>query len=129
MNKISVLIPTYKSTDALDLCIKSCVEGCDDINNVDIIVGVDGTYDICKDVLDKWKNHIKILNLEENVGLCRMINLLVYNSPNDRILIINDDNVASKSYDTNLNKSYRSNSVISPNQIEPTPSIFKQLIK
>lgn len=123
---ISVIIPTYKSPDTLDLCLQSCIEGQQNKNQ--IIVVVDGFYDVNKDVLEKWSEHIDILNLEENVGLCRGTNLGVYNSQYDRILIVNDDNVFPKEWDYKLNLSYDPNQVISPNQIEPVPSIFHQFI-
>ena len=97
-NKISILIPTYKSKNALDLCIRSCVEGCDNLKNIEILIGVDGTFEICKEILDKWKQYIKTLILEENVGLSRTTNLLVYNASYDLILILNDDNVALYRY-------------------------------
>jgi cellulose synthase/poly-beta-1,6-N-acetylglucosamine synthase-like glycosyltransferase len=64
---ISVIIPTYKEPEALDLCLKSALEG-QRLNN-QIIVVVDGFYDINKEVLDKYEDSIEILVLEENVGL------------------------------------------------------------
>jgi GT2 family glycosyltransferase len=126
MDKISVLIPTYKSVDALNLCLKSVIGGCSNLNNIQVIVGVDGTYDLNKHILDKFQDHVELLILEENVGLCRMTNLLVYNASHDLILILNDDNVVDEFWDLALLKNLPNNSVISPNQIEPTPSIFKQ---
>jgi GT2 family glycosyltransferase len=89
--KISVIIPTYKSPTHLDLCLRSAIEG--QKNQNQIIVVVDGFYDLNKEVLDKWREHIQILNLEENVGLCRGTNLGVYNAKFNKILIVNDDNV------------------------------------
>jgi glycosyltransferase involved in cell wall biosynthesis len=80
---ISVIIPTHSSPDALDLCLKSCIEGQTQKN--EIIVIVDGFYDINKDVLEKWSVHIDVLNMEENVGLCRGTNLGVYNAKYERI--------------------------------------------
>lgn len=121
---ISVIIPTYKSPEALDLCLQSAIEG--QINKNQIIVVVDGFYDINKDVLEKHADSIEVLNLEENVGLCRGTNLGVYNAQHDKILIVNDDNVFPMSWDTALLSSYIPNSVISPNQIEPSPSMFNQ---
>ena len=64
---ISVIIPTYKSPDALDLCLRSAIEGQQNKNQ--IIVVVDGFYDINKEVLEKWSKYIDVLNMEENVGL------------------------------------------------------------
>jgi len=121
---ISVIIPTYKSPEVLDLCLKSAIEGQQNKNQ--IIVVVDGFYEINKEVLEKWSEHIDILNLEQNVGLCKGTNLGVYNSQHDKILIVNDDNVFPYEWDKELLKDYIPNSVISPNQIEPTPSMFKQ---
>jgi GT2 family glycosyltransferase len=124
---ISVIIPTYKSPEALDLCLRSAINGQTKINQ--IIVVVDGFYDLNKEVLEKYKNSISILNLEENVGLCRGTNLGVYNAHYDKILIVNDDNVFPNKWDTTLETIYElhgPNVVISPNQIEPYPSMFKQ---
>lgn len=128
MSKISVLVPTFKEPDCLDLCLRSCIEGCSDPDNIEIIVGVDGHYDVNKDVLDKWSSYIKLLIMDENVGLVRMTNLLVYNASNPLILIVNDDNVFDFAWNKKLLDSYEENSIITPNQIEPFKSIFPQFI-
>lgn len=124
MKKISVIIPTYRSPKALDLCLRSAIEG--QYNKNQIIVIVDGHHDINKEVLKRWKDFIDVLNLEDNVGLCRATNLGVYNATNDKILIVNDDNVFPKHWDKILEEIYNENYVISPNQIEPTTSMFNQ---
>ena len=121
---ISVIIPTYKEPEVLDLCLYSAIEG--QVQQNQIIVVVDGYYDINKDVLEKYKDKIEILALDENVGLCRATNLGVYNAVNELILIVNDDNVFPSSWDKYLEQSWSPNRVISPNQIEPTPSMFRQ---
>jgi glycosyltransferase involved in cell wall biosynthesis len=123
---LSVIIPTFKSPGFLNLCLKSCIEGCYDISKIQVVVVVDGFYDINKEVLEKYKEYIDVLNLEENVGLCRGTNLGVYNAKYDKILIVNDDNVFSKHWDVLLIDDWEDGAVISPNQIEPYPSIFKQ---
>jgi GT2 family glycosyltransferase len=121
---ISVVIPTYKSPDALNLCLESAIKG--QKNNNEIIVVVDGFYNLNKEVLTKWKSNISILNLEKNVGLCRGTNLGVYNASNKKILIVNDDNVFPLNWDVTLNKVLKKGCVITPNQIEPIPSMFNQ---
>ena len=121
---ISVIIPTYKSPEVLDLCIKSALQG--QFTKNEIIVVVDGTYDINKIVLEKSDDEIFILNLPSNVGTCRATNLGVYNATSEKILIVNDDNVFPKNWDIELENSFEENSVITPNQIEPYPSMFTQ---
>ena len=124
--KISVIIPTYKSPEALDLCLQSIVEG--QKNENQIIVVVDGFFKINEKVLSKWGKYIDVLNLEENVGTPRGTNLGVYNACYDLILIANDDNVFPKNWDVRLLDSYSPGSVLTPNQIEPSPSMFKQFV-
>jgi O-antigen biosynthesis protein len=121
---ISVIIPTYKSPDMLDLCLRSAIAGQQNKNQ--IIVVVDGFYDLNKDVLDRWSDSIDILNLETNQGLCRGTNLGVYNAKHDKVLIVNDDNVFPKHWDSILELNWVGGSLISPNQIEPYPSMFSQ---
>jgi len=121
---LSVIIPTYREPEVLDLCLRSAIEGQQNKNQ--IIVVVDGYYDLNKEVLEKYKDKINILDLGENQGLCRATNLGVYNATNELILIVNDDNVFPKNWDIELEKEYIPNSVIAPNQIEPTPSMFRQ---
>jgi len=123
---ISVIIPTYKSPHALNLCLKSAIEG--QVNKNQIIVVVDGHFDINKEVLECWQDKIQLLVLEQNLGLCKGTNLGVYNAQHDKVLIVNDDNVFPEKWDINLEKVYQPNTVISPNQIEPTPSMFKQFL-
>ena len=134
---ISVIIPTYKSPEYLDLCLQSAIQGQDNENQ--IIVVVDGYYDLNKEVLEKHKDSIDVLNLEQNVGLCKGTNLGVMNAKHDKVLIVNDDNVFPKDWDTRLefdwncyhDSTYDGNwdewkkpypIVLTPNQIEPYPS-------
>jgi glycosyltransferase involved in cell wall biosynthesis len=121
---ISVIIPTYKEPEALDLCLRSAING-QRLNN-QIIVVVDGFYEVNKEVLDRYKDSIEILVLEENAGLCRATNLGVFNAKFDKILIVNDDNVFPDVWDQVLLEEYKPGYVLAPNQIEPIPSIFRQ---
>lgn len=125
---ISVIIPTYKSPEMLDLCLESATKGQKNLNQ--IIVVVDGHYDVNEHVLNKWCHTIEILNLEQNVGLCRGTNLGVMNAKHDKVLIVNDDNVFPKNWDETLEDDwgmYKGESIVmTPNQIEPYPSMFNQ---
>lgn len=123
---ISVIIPTYKSPDALDLCLESAIKGQNHSN--EIIVVVDGYFEINREVITKHADNISVLDLIENNGTCRAINMGVYNATNEIVLITNDDNVFPKDWDTNIMAAMDKNSVLSPNQIEPYESMFRQFI-
>lgn len=123
---ISVIIPTYKEPEALDLCLRSAIKG--QKNKNQIIVVVDGFYDINKNILNKYVDNIEILNLEENVGMVRAMNFGHMNAVYDLVFHVQDDNVFPYEWDVKLENSYMPNSVVSPNQIEPKPSMFKQFI-
>ncbi len=120
---ISVIIPTYKSPEYLDLCLESIFKG--QINQNEIIVVVDGHYDLNKPVLDKYPK-VNVLDLGTNQGLSVATNWGVYNSSNDYILVVNDDNVFPQNWDVELEKYLAKGKVITPNQIEPKPSMFRQ---
>ena len=120
---ISVIIPTYKEPEYLDLCLKSCFEG--QVNNNEIIVVVDGYYELNKPILDKYPK-VNVLDLGSNQGLSVATNWGVYNATSDYILVVNDDNVFPKDWDVDLLTHLKKGRVISLNQIEPNPSMFRQ---
>jgi len=123
---ISVIIPTYKAPEALEICLQSALSN--QANTNQIIVVVDGFYNLNKGVLDKYEDRISILDLEANQGLCKATNLGVYNAAHDKILIVNDDNVFPPNWDVQLLSTYKKGRVVTPNQIEPNPSIFDEMV-
>lgn len=123
---ISVIIPTYNAPEYLDLCIKSAVQGKRSEYPIEIVVVVDGTHDINKSVLDKWKDNINPIIFEENMGLMAATNHGIYNASNDKILVVNDDNVFPKEWDTILMEDFQNGYVLTPNQMEPNKSMFWQ---
>ena len=76
---ISVIIPTYKEPEYLDLCIESILSGQKYKN--EIVVVVDGTKDINQSVLDKYKDKIKpIIFAGQLCVIFNKINQLIFNS-------------------------------------------------
>jgi glycosyltransferase involved in cell wall biosynthesis len=121
----SVIIPTYKEPEYLDLCLKSAFEG--QVNNNEIIVVVDGFLELNQPILDKYPD-VVVLDLGTNQGLSVATNWGVYNSTHDYILVVNDDNVFPRNWDYKLTQFKQQGIVISANQIEPNPSMFPQFI-
>lgn len=119
---ISVIIPTYKNPEYLDLCLRSVVDG--QKNENEIIVVVDGYVDRSTEVLSKYKG-IHTIEFEENRGIQSAMNIGVWNASSEKIFIINDDNVLPDNWDTRLEEQYDPNLILTINQIEPTgPGLY-----
>ena len=95
---ISLIIPSYRNADYLDICLQSAIEQQENKN--EIIVAIDGFIEESQHVLDKYKDDIKVLDLGENQGMQTALNLAVMNANNEKIFIINDDNVLCSGWDT-----------------------------
>jgi glycosyltransferase involved in cell wall biosynthesis len=125
---LSLIIPTYRNPEYLDICLKSAIENQENKNQ--IIVAVDGFIEESQYVLDKYNSDIHVLDLGENQGMQTAINLAVYNAFNEFLVIINDDNVLSKNWDKLILEKAQEGFVFTINQIEPIgPSIFNFPIK
>jgi glycosyltransferase involved in cell wall biosynthesis len=120
---ISLIIPTYRNPEYLDICLKSAIENQSTKNQ--IIVAVDGFIEESQHILDKYENDIQVLDLGENQGMQTALNLAVYNATNEFLVIINDDNVLSKDWDKLILDKAQDGFIFTINQIEPTgPGIF-----
>ena len=124
---ISVIIPTYRNPEYLNICLKSAIEQQKHQN--EIIVAVDGFIEESQEILNKYKDNIQVLDLGQNQGMQQALNLGVMNATNEIIFIANDDNVFCKNYDLtilqNIDKHHHRKTVLTLNQIEPTgPGIF-----
>ena len=82
---ISLIIPTYRNPEYLDICLKSAIE--QQSNKNEIIVAVDGYYEESKYILDKYKDDINVLDLGENQGMQQALNLAVMHATNEIIFI------------------------------------------
>lgn len=127
---ISLIIPTYRNPEYLDICLKSAIE--QQSNKNEIIVAVDGFIEESQEILNKYKDNINILDLGENQGMQHALNLAVMNATNEIIFIVNDDNVFCKEWDKVIleNLINEEKKVLTLNQIEPTgPGIFNFPVK
>ena len=126
---ISLIIPTYRNPEYLDICLRSAIEGQINKDKNEIIVVIDGYVEESKEVIDKYRDNIQVLPLEDNQGMQMALNLGVMNASNERIMIINDDNVLCKGWDS-IWADMSEGEVITINQIEPTgPGMFNFPVK
>lgn len=121
---ISIIIPTYKEPEYLDVCLQSIIKT--QVHNNQIVVVVDGFYELNEKVLKKYEKWIEVINFETNQGLPVATNWGVYSSKFEDILIVNDDNVFCRDWDTSLLEKAQNGFVWAVNQVEPNPSMFSQ---
>ena len=125
----SLIIPTYRNPEYLDICLKSAIE--QQKNENEIIVAVDGFIEESQSVLDKYIDKILVIDLGENQGMQSALNYAVMSATNEKIFIVNDDNVFCKDWDVAVNEILtQEKTVLTINQIEPTgPGIFEFPVK
>lgn len=124
---ISVILPTYRNPKYLDLCLRSAVDN-KRLPETQIVVIVDGHIEESRDVLEKYNNKVNVLEFPQNMGMSSALNYGVWNSETPISFIINDDNVFPTDWDLRLEPFFeeiKNGTVVTVNQIEPEPSIFK----
>ena len=119
---ISVIIPSYRNPECLDICLQSALENQHNTN--EIICVIDGFPVESKHVMEKYRDSVGFLPSDHNQGMQHSLNVGVWNAINENILIVNDDNVFPKDWDLILEADKKPNLIITPNQIERTPSMF-----
>ena len=121
---LTIIIPTYRNSKYLDLCLKSATENMAE-PDTKIMVIVDGFAEESEEVLKKYSG-IYTIALPSNFGMGQAINMGVWNSNTQNILVVNDDNVFPTEWDKRLSAFSKpvENNVITINQIEPESSIF-----
>lgn len=127
---LSVVIPTYRNPEYLDLCLRSATQNQSNPEN-EIIVVLDGYASESHVVLSKYSTfNLNVVEFEQNRGQQIAHNTGVTLTTNEHVLIVNDDNVFPPNWDTNLNAylKFYPDAVWTPNQIEPAPSMFRSFI-
>lgn len=113
---LSVIIPSYRNSRYLDLCLDSLVAH--QVNKNEIIVILDGYVDESKEVMEKYPE-VSWLPFEENMGMQTAINYGVWNASSEKIFIINDDNVFAPEWDVKVEEHFHPKIILTVNQIEP----------
>jgi glycosyltransferase involved in cell wall biosynthesis len=121
----SVVVISYRNPAMLELCARSLFDGQDAEN--EIIVVLDGYGEESHEVIKKFPG-LNVLEFPQNRGQTVAHNIGVSQASNEKVLILNDDNVAPPHWDTALEEVNGPDLVIAPNQIEPAPSIFKSFV-
>lgn len=122
---ISVVIPSYKNPEYLELCLESAYHYQRQRN--EIIVVLDGFVDLYTQLMQDFPEVVWV-PFSENQGLPMATNVGVMTATQKNILIVNEDNVFPLGWDTDLESLIDTDErVYAVQQVEPTDSIFKFL--
>jgi len=124
---ISVIVPSYRNPKCLDICLESLLRGQENTNEVICII--DGFVEESSSIIEKYKNDVNFISSNENSGMQHSLNIGIWHAENEKLLIVNDDNVFPMSWDKILLEDYDENLIITPNQIEKTKGIFNFVVK
>ncbi len=95
---ISVIIPTFNQEKFLGRCLRSILDQKIDRNDYEIIVVNDGSKDKTSDILNFYKNDIKVINNEDNKGLPYSINKGIQNSNGRFIVRLDSDDYVNNNF-------------------------------
>lgn len=133
---ISLIIPTYRNPDYLDLALRSAIEG-KQLEDSEVIVVVDGFVEESQDVLNKYKGYSTVV-FEENMGMQYALNIGAMNAITPYVLIANDDNVFCNGWDKRTMHAFTwygawpedpENRVVTINQVEPAQGIYDFIVR
>lgn len=133
MTDVTTIIPTFNAPNYLDLCLKSATENNTDTDANPIMVVVDGpeSMRLNIDILEKYADDIVVLDLPEHKGLSIALNLGVAAAETEYVLLLNDDNLVGKEYDTRVLQEmdkaealFGIRTILTLQQVEMQPSIY-----
>jgi len=126
---LSVIIPAYRNPEYLELCLRSLYEGLDpDAPEPEVIVIFDGYGDELRPVVQPWKDRdLHVIEFDENKGETVGHNTGVTLASHPIVMLVNSDNVFPNGWNVRV-PNVSDFHVVTPNQIEPRPSIFPSFV-
>lgn len=93
--KISIIIPNYNGQDLLKKNLPKVFEA---VGGAEIIVVDDASVDASLDVLGSFKEKIKVIKNEKNLGFSSNVNRGVKNAKGDILILLNTDVIPQKDF-------------------------------
>ena len=95
---ISVIIPTFNQEEFIGRCLRSLFDQSLEIGKYELIVINDGSYDKTSQVLQLYKNDIKIINNKKNKGLPFSINRGISEAKGRFIVRVDSDDYVNRDF-------------------------------
>ena len=96
--EISVIIPTFNREKYIGRCIRSLVSQSLDVDKFEIIIIDDGSTDDTKKILNAFKEDIKILKNDKNLGLPASLNKGIKGSRGKYIVRVDSDDYVNRDF-------------------------------
>ena len=98
MIKVSVIIPVYNQEKFLGRCIRSLINQTYNSENYELILVNDGSTDNTQKVIEKYQNHLKVINNEKNIGLPNSLNLGIRAANGSFIVRVDSDDYVNEKF-------------------------------
>jgi len=96
--EISIIIPVYNREKYIGRCLRSLLTQSFGVKNFEMIVIDDGSTDDTKKILNAFKEDIKIITNEENIGLPASLNKGIKASRGKYIVRVDSDDYVNKDF-------------------------------
>jgi hypothetical protein len=89
--KISIIIPNYNGAELLAPCLESLM--LQSYHEYDITVVDNGSSDHSRELLTNCKSNIQVVQLEDNLGFGKAVNIGIKATDGELILVLNNDTI------------------------------------
>lgn len=89
--KVSIIIAAYNAEKYISRAIRSCIDQSMDRKDYEIIVADDGSTDNTKRILDSFREWIKVISLEKNMGLAYACNVGIVSALSQFVVRVDAD--------------------------------------
>ncbi|MDC3000913.1 glycosyltransferase family 2 protein [Candidatus Pelagibacter sp.] len=96
--QVSVIVPSFNREIYLGRCIRSLVSQSMNIEDFEIIVIDDGSTDDTKKILNAFKDDIKVITNNKNLGLPASLNIGIKESVGKYIVRVDSDDYVNKEF-------------------------------
>ena len=96
--QVSVIVPSFNREIYLGRCIRSLVSQSMNIEDFEIIVIDDGSTDDTKKILNAFKDDIKVISNNKNLGLPASLNIGIKESLGKYIVRVDSDDYVNKEF-------------------------------
>lgn len=96
--RVSVVIPAFQAERFVARCLRSVLDQSLPTDKYEIIVVNDGSTDSTHEIISTFESRVKVLTLEQNIGLPAAINAGIAEANSDYIVRVDSDDFVNRNF-------------------------------